>query len=104
MLVVCHKTRWVAVRVLYRSTSHASLGRYQRGGRDTLHQGFFEGQGGAFYNRGEITVDGESLFSLNEASVSLSLLLLLLLLLLPLLPLLQALLVPFSCFWFGQKD
>ena len=33
-------------------------------------QGFFEGQGGAFYNRGDIVVDGESYFSLNEASVS----------------------------------
>lgn len=30
----------------------------------------FEGIGGAFYNRGDIVVDGESHFSLNEASVS----------------------------------
>lgn len=33
-------------------------------------QGFFEGIGGAIYNRGNIVVDGESDFSLNTASVS----------------------------------
>lgn len=33
-------------------------------------QGFFSGIGGGFYNRGDIVVDGESYFSLNEASVS----------------------------------
>lgn len=41
----------------------------------TSQQGFFEGQGGAFYNHGDIVVDGESFFSLNEASVSCFLLL-----------------------------
>lgn len=34
-----------------------------------MQQGFFEGLGGAFYNRGDIVVDGESYFSLNESSV-----------------------------------
>ncbi|CBN76928.1 asn/thr-rich large protein family protein [Ectocarpus siliculosus] len=36
--------------------------------KDNEAEGFFEGLGGAIYNRGEIIVDGESLFSLNTAS------------------------------------
>ncbi len=37
---------------------------------DTTTQGSFSGLGGGVYNRGEIIVDGESLFTLNVASVS----------------------------------
>ncbi len=37
---------------------------------DTTTKGLFEGLGGGVYNRGEIVVDGESLFMLNVASVS----------------------------------
>ncbi|CBJ25812.1 asn/thr-rich large protein family protein [Ectocarpus siliculosus] len=36
--------------------------------KDNEADGFFEGIGGAIYNRGEIVVEGESLFSLNTSS------------------------------------
>lgn len=36
----------------------------------TTKQGYFEGLGGGIYNRGDIVVDGESYFALNEAAVS----------------------------------
>lgn len=35
----------------------------------TALQGFFEGQGGAIYNRGDITVEDEALFLDNISSV-----------------------------------
>ena len=39
-------------------------------GLHTTKQGYFEGLGGGIYNRGDIVVDGESYFALNEAAVS----------------------------------
>ncbi|CAN0273980.1 unnamed protein product [Ectocarpus sp. 6 AP-2014] len=36
--------------------------------KDNMVYGLFEGIGGAIYNRGEIVVEGDSLFSLNSAS------------------------------------
>lgn len=35
-----------------------------------MPQSFFEGTGGGIFNRGDIVVDGESYFTLNESSVS----------------------------------
>lgn len=37
--------------------------------RAVTKQGSFEGQGGAIYNRGDITVEGESSFVDNSAAV-----------------------------------